>query len=233
MPRSRGFTLIEVLVVISLLALLISILSPSLAQGRRNARMAVCISGLHQFGIAWTSYVDDSMGVLMGSSTNRLKYDWVYTNAPTESEIHLKTGTMYPYARDTKLYRCPDDPRPDYLRSYSMSNYLGGLPGWGIVPAIKQHQLHKQDQTMMLIEEPDPRGFNQGSWVIHPKGSPSAGSWIDWAGSFHNQGTTISYADCHAEYIGWRDPRTPAIQWFYAATPNNPDLVRMQEAYTP
>lgn len=231
MSRPRGFTLIEVLVVISLITLLISMLSPSLSSAKRNARMAICMSDLHQLGVAWTSYVDDSMGVLMGASTNRTRYDWVNTPLTTELEEHLKNGTMYPYVRDTKVYRCPDDPRADYIRSYSMSNFVGGLPGWGITVATKLHSLRKLESTLLFIEEPDPRGHNLGSWVIHPKNS--GGSWIDWAGSFHNKGTTAGFADCHAEYRGWSDPRTSEIQWFYAVTPNNDDLIWLQEIYTP
>lgn len=239
MIRRSAFTLIELLAVISIIVLLISILSPTLRQARKNGRMAVCLSGLHQMGIAWTTYNDESKGVIMGASTQRADYDWVVTPpAPVlpsnETIDNLKAGRMYAYlGGDTKIYRCPDDPRPDYLRSYSMSNSMGGLAGWGIVSRTSIYQVQKQEQTILLIEEPDPRGYNWGSWVINPKGSPAAHQWIDWAGSFHSQSTTVSFADSHAEYWVWQDPRTPQIDSFYAATPNNVDLVRLQEGYTP
>ena len=51
-----AFTLIEVLVVVAIIALLIAVLMPSLARARASARMAVCASNLHQFGVAIAMY---------------------------------------------------------------------------------------------------------------------------------------------------------------------------------
>jgi prepilin-type N-terminal cleavage/methylation domain-containing protein/prepilin-type processing-associated H-X9-DG protein len=53
----RGFTLIEVLVVVAIIALLIAILMPSLASAREQTRRVVCSSNLHQLGLAMEMYV--------------------------------------------------------------------------------------------------------------------------------------------------------------------------------
>jgi prepilin-type N-terminal cleavage/methylation domain-containing protein/prepilin-type processing-associated H-X9-DG protein len=62
--KREAFTLIELLVVISIIALLVSILLPALNQARDTARRVVCSTGLHQVGIALTTYATDFRGSL-------------------------------------------------------------------------------------------------------------------------------------------------------------------------
>ncbi len=54
-----GFTLIELLVVIAIIALLISVLLPSLKNARDQARLAACMGNLHDLGLALQQYAMD------------------------------------------------------------------------------------------------------------------------------------------------------------------------------
>lgn len=64
-PRQpHGFTLVELLVVVSIVALLIAILLPSLRQAREAARAAVCGSAMRQVSIGVINYTADFRGVL-------------------------------------------------------------------------------------------------------------------------------------------------------------------------
>ncbi len=60
MRRQKGFTLIELLVVISIIALLLSILMPSLRRAKNQAKAVVCMSKLHQWGLAWSLYAQEN-----------------------------------------------------------------------------------------------------------------------------------------------------------------------------
>ena len=71
----RGFTLIELLVVVAIIALLISILLPSLDQAREQARRVVCASQMRQIALGATTYAIENTGYLPGSETSRT-WDW-------------------------------------------------------------------------------------------------------------------------------------------------------------
>ncbi len=56
---SRGFTLVELLVVIASIALLVSILLPALAAAREAARRIHCASNLHSMSLVYFYYGED------------------------------------------------------------------------------------------------------------------------------------------------------------------------------
>jgi prepilin-type N-terminal cleavage/methylation domain-containing protein/prepilin-type processing-associated H-X9-DG protein len=56
-----GFTLIELLIVIALIALLAALLLPALSRAQGTARKSACVSNLHQLGLTWQLYLDDSL----------------------------------------------------------------------------------------------------------------------------------------------------------------------------
>jgi len=59
MNKQKGFTIIELLVVISIIALLVSILMPALSRARELARRVVCASNLKQSSLLLFMYSDD------------------------------------------------------------------------------------------------------------------------------------------------------------------------------
>ncbi len=78
--RLRGFSLIEILVVIAIIGLLISMLLPALAGARQAARRAVCMSNMSQLGRAHHSYAQDFRGFV--ASFNGRTEDIVARNNP-------------------------------------------------------------------------------------------------------------------------------------------------------
>jgi prepilin-type N-terminal cleavage/methylation domain-containing protein/prepilin-type processing-associated H-X9-DG protein len=150
MPRRKGFTLIELLVVIAIIALLLSIIMPSLRAAKELASGAVCMNNQKQLCLAWTSYYNDYNGLLVGGSNyysgNRsTPYRWVEYpmddngNVVAEAQYSLQTrkngirrGKLYPYTQSDDLYHCPGDrnhtkPEPSAIyRSYAITGLMNG-----------------------------------------------------------------------------------------------------------
>jgi len=93
--QAKGFTLIKLLVVISVIALLMAILLPSLQKARRMAQASVCRSNLKQWGLIFQLYAFDNDHKLpqsiAGAGLNAQDAYWILAtlNYYQEKEIRL------------------------------------------------------------------------------------------------------------------------------------------------
>ena len=208
--KRRGFTLIELLVVIAIIAALMGILMPSLRAARDHAKRIHCVSNVKTLSLAWYLYQDDHDGDLVPGHTNPGHWvDRPQTGDTVEQKKDaLRRGLLFPYVSKTvDVYACPadnrdKDPRQFTFRSFSIA---GGANGetWGSYTKAKRYMdLKNPARRYIFVEEIDPRGFNVGSWHMNPGSSPR---WVDPVAMWHNNQSTLGYADGHAEMHRWTD----------------------------
>ena len=92
--RLRAFTLLELLVVVSIIALLAAILFPAFGRARENARRSSCLSNKKQIGLGFLQYQSDNDG------------HFPFTN----HVVGLSwTNTLNPYIKNRGIFHCPND----------------------------------------------------------------------------------------------------------------------------
>jgi prepilin-type N-terminal cleavage/methylation domain-containing protein len=121
--RLHGFTLVELLVVIAVIAVLLAILIPATRAAREQGQRAVCLSNLRQLTSAWIQYADDHDGKLVCGSAGSLTITgslgrlrklegWAgsafgYPKSRASLLNNPAKGAMWRYVQDVDVYRCP------------------------------------------------------------------------------------------------------------------------------
>jgi prepilin-type N-terminal cleavage/methylation domain-containing protein/prepilin-type processing-associated H-X9-DG protein len=157
--RKSGFTLVELLVVIGIIAVLISLLLPTLSRAREEARRAQCLSNIRQISQAFFMYTNENKGWfpapgVFGGGLGSQNQSKMSLNTPStwygrdEDWIawRLKQpddpleGAIVPYMNNPNpsVMRCPSDEGNrtqidafggPYVYSYDMNSYLS----WGTI----------------------------------------------------------------------------------------------------
>ncbi len=257
-PRAglRGFTLVELLVVLAMGALLTLITATSLGHSQTSTDRNVCLSNLRQLSLAWQMYADDYSGSCMANpatvSSSYLNWargvlDYNVANADNFNTSYLTnpvSAAMGLYVRSPTLFRCPADlitlnrsGVPSLrVRSYSMNGYVGqGASAYsaGYQVMTSTTQLGHPERTFILLEEHSD-SINDGSFFVDVQMTSAAARFVDIPAAFHSGGANLAMGDGHAEYWQWMDPRTmpPVTMGMVvpATSPNNPDVARLQKA---
>ncbi len=144
--RSRGFTLVELLVVIGIIAVLIAILLPSLQKARATAQRVVCMTHLQQFGLGFQMYAGTFHGSLPWTGS---------------SDGNSASNALGPW--DDEAYWANALPRIIGRKSYYD---LQNLASSGLQPLA-----HAADNNLFVCPSAGPAGSLSGSDTVNADGT--------------------------------------------------------------
>jgi len=240
-----GFTLIELLVVIAVIAVLMSILMPALNRAREQGRRTACLNNCKQLVLAWIMYADENDDKLIngdsgeyGIHANEKSWvlkDWDLNYSLFQKKEAIRNGALFPYTNSYAVYKCSTvskaaDTRlaSAIQRTYSCSDAMN-CKDWPDMKAVMIKKRSKIEDPTFRIVFLDDGGTNPaalGGWTVYTNQT----KWWDPPPVRHGDGTNYGFADGHADYHKWEDPRTiefgkrvpPSAN--SESQPGNPDL---------
>jgi len=221
-----GFTLVELLVVMAIIALLLSILMPALGKARSLTKRLVCANNLRQIDLAIRLYLNNN------DDTYPSTQDPVYIDPNTGDIVWLWMGRGWrgfvePYldsnidVNNPSVLFCPEDTiaKQDYEStsySYSMAFYHGSeqikdmnSPAYTcgdgpFVPSIPQKSINvARPSEKILIGE-----WNSNHLRVVEQGWFGFGGWWCWQGS-----RNFLFVDGHIRYIAAEQIRPAHDGW--------------------
>ena len=91
----KGFTLVEILIVIAILGVLAGLLFPVFARARESGRRASCASNLKQIGVAISLYASDNNQTYPSIEGPRAFCTWL--------------NYIDPYVKNSQIFQCPSN----------------------------------------------------------------------------------------------------------------------------
>ncbi|MBI4659166.1 MAG: prepilin-type N-terminal cleavage/methylation domain-containing protein [Verrucomicrobia bacterium] len=133
-PPQLGFTLLELLVVVAVMAILCALLVPTLSRGKTSAARIKCVSNLRQLGLAAQMYWDDNGGKAFpwrGAALNGGQvywFGWLENGPEGERRFDATQGALYPYLAGRGIEVCPSF---NYLSPHLKLKATGASYGYG------------------------------------------------------------------------------------------------------
>ena len=231
--KGRGFTLVELLVVIGIIAVLIALLLPVLNKAREQARSVACASSQRQIYLAMATYAAANRGILPVAGFLGDVHDYVGVRMDGPTNLDFVKGSLWSYvdpglSARQRLFVCPSDTPPripgnGYFNgfspgernySYSLNPRLhGGGRSNGLWSGVKTSQIIHPERKMLVYElEYPPEVAGEVTGLQAQDGAP--GPYIvGLLATRHQRLCNTAMADGHVELI---DPRlfdsTPADQ---------------------
>lgn len=226
--NKKAFTLVELLVVISIIALLLAILMPSLQKARQQATALVCMVNTRSLGTATVLYASDN--------NDRYPQNYNYISGYNTMAGPFWDDRLFPYVdKNFDVFLCPVvaqssdgrraiawlKARPSYgkgghCKSYRINSILTGLdPNKPLDHRSYSTSAVRNPANVILFVDANPQPFSYAYsnglraftdlWPLHYPKFISGTTWTDsWGNRARRGGSGFTFADGHSESISWK-----------------------------
>lgn len=205
MGKTQGFTLVELVVVIAIVAILAAILFPVFARARAKAEQASCLSNVKQLALAVLMYAQDSDGRLIPSRIGQTAVWPAY---------------LQPYVRNTQVFLCPSAADSVYGETWGDRGRLSIGLNRDMEDRVTNlaRSLTEYDypaETIMLADStPADTGAGGRGYQVMADRPPNTQSGV---GRRHAEGTNVGLLDGHARWYQsasiWQMNNPARLRW--------------------
>jgi prepilin-type N-terminal cleavage/methylation domain-containing protein len=188
--KRKGFTLLELLMVIAIIAILAALLLPALSHAKESARRIVCASNMRQIALASMIYASDNNDRLPAQPGDARAVKALGGDGLNYYDL------LMPHANNPNVWLCPTSrDGPGTLMAYHMNGFLittNGLP---------LSSIETPTSTMLINDAGNQRRWNEA--YLRPD---QTGRWgYDAPKNVHSGGGNVGMAGSEVFY--YRDPQ--------------------------
>jgi prepilin-type N-terminal cleavage/methylation domain-containing protein/prepilin-type processing-associated H-X9-DG protein len=228
--RRRGFTLVELLVVMAVIAILAALLLPALRLAKGRAQAILCLNNTKQLAVAWQLYANEHDDMLpynlgMAGSSFRTDLNWVnnvmtWDLSPDNTNLATITqASLGPFiGGNPGIFRCPSDTVLSdvqsaahwqaRIRSYSMNAMVGDAGDFSTNGYNVNNPYYTQFFKLTQIRHPseifvfldEHPDSISDGYFLERSYYPE---WQHLPASYHNGSAAFSFADGHAALHRW------------------------------
>jgi prepilin-type N-terminal cleavage/methylation domain-containing protein/prepilin-type processing-associated H-X9-DG protein len=176
----RGFTLVELLVVVAIVAILAALLLPVLGRAKRTAQQTACLNQLRQLGLAarlyWQDHRDEAFKY-RGEAVDGGDvwwFGWLERGSEGNRRLDATQGKLWPYLRANGVRHCPefDFTAPRYKPKASGASWGYGynlhLSSPVAGPSFVINRVAHPSATVLFADAAQVNGFQAPASPDHP-----------------------------------------------------------------